>query len=111
LFGLIALLLIDSAIGRIDRGDVFRGASELLHAADAREEMFHERSRKEFARAGAIAKHKKTNQFKAELLREWDAGKFKTQVAAKTWATKVKKWPLNPEVAARWIRDHEKSKK
>jgi len=116
LLAVIALLLIDSATARLDRGDAIGGAAEMLHAADAREEAFNgtrsDRRPKwnEFARLGGLARHKGTDQYKAEVLRRWDAGEFKTQVGASKWATKTMKWPVNPRVVERWIREHQRTK-
>jgi hypothetical protein len=118
LFGLIVLLLIDSAVNRLEQGDAIGAGAELVHAAEAREEMLYKvhqnawqaEARTRFARTGGLAAHQRTAEYKETILREWDSGKFETKAAAKRWASGTMRWPVNPEVVERWIREHEKAK-
>jgi len=112
----VGLLLIDSAVTSLEKGDVILAASESLQAAEVLEELVAEgtarsavqRARRDFARAGGMAANRETAEYKSEVLKEWQTGRFKgNKSAAARWA--LKQFPLpNQEVVRRWIRDHEK---
>lgn len=117
LCGLIALLLIDSAVGHLDKDDPFLAASDAMEAASCVEQMFHDRryrqmlqeARKELARKGGAAAHRETDEYKTQVIAKWNSGVFKTKADAARWA--MKEFPLrNQEVVVRWLRDADKDK-
>jgi len=116
LCGLIALLLIDSAVEHLDNDDPFVAASEAMEAAFCVEQMFHDRgyrhmlqeARKELARKGGVAAHRETDGYKEQVIAKWRTGTFKTKAAAARWA--MKEFPLrSQEVVVRWLREADKS--
>lgn len=116
LFGLIALLLIDSAVEHLDRKDPFIAGSDAVEAAFCVEQMFHDRgyrhileqARKDLARKGGIAAHRETDEYKAEVIAKWRTGVFTTKAEAARWA--MKQFPLrSQEVIVRWLRAAERN--
>jgi hypothetical protein len=115
LFGLIALLLIDSAVAHLNHGHCFPAAAELLHAAEARDEMLYETLAKEWQRQGrtltaqaaARARHHEKDEIRKALLAEWDTGRFEGNKAA-AGRSALKDHNVHPRTVERWIREHEK---
>jgi hypothetical protein len=115
LCGLIALLLIDSAVELLDNDDPFLAASNAMEAASCVEQMFHDRSyrhmlkeaRSDLARKGGAAAHRETDEYKAQVVAKWMSGVFRRKVDAARWA--MKEFPLrNQEVVVRWLREADK---
>lgn len=115
LCGLIALLLIDSAVERLDNDDPFLAASDGMEAALCVEQMFHDRSyrhmlqkaRTDLARKGGAARHRETGAYKTQVVAKWRTGAFKSKAAAARWA--MRQFPLpSQEVVVRWLREADK---
>jgi hypothetical protein len=115
---LIALLLIDSSVEKLEQGDFELASSDAMEAADIFSDYILgvgvqeriNRERGEFARAGAQASHRKSLEKRTQLLAKWDAGCFKSKAEAGRWADK-NGFSRNSQVVARWIVEHEKKKK
>jgi len=117
LCGLIALLLIDSAVELLDRDDPFLAASDAMEATLCVEQMSFDRgyrhmlqeARQDLARKGGAAAHRETDEYKTQVVAKWHSGEFTTKVAAARWA--MKEFPLrNQEVVVRWLREADKEK-
>jgi hypothetical protein len=114
--GFISLLLIDSGIAFLDRDETINAASDLIRAAEAREELLYESkyaigksAREDVARAGGKERHATTNTQKHELLSKWDTGIFhNNKTRAGEWA--LRQYGVKVETARIWIRAHEKNK-
>jgi hypothetical protein len=107
--------LIDSSVEYLDNDDPFLAASDAMEAALCVEQMFDDRgyrhmlqqARTDLARKGGIARHRETDDYKAQVVAKWKTGAFKTKVAAARWA--MKQFPLpNQEVVVRWLREADK---
>jgi hypothetical protein len=115
-FGLIALLLIDSVVERLERHDVIRAACELLHAAEAREELLYEsrarvwqqHARQTVARAGGLAAYRTHDEYRRRIIEKWKSGAFRTKAAASRWATNMERMNVNPRTVERWLREQER---
>lgn len=115
--GLIALLLIDSSVEHLDNDDPFLAASDAMEAALCLEQMLYDRNyrhmlqqaRTELARKGGVARHRETDDYKAQVVAKWRTGAFKTKVAAVRWA--MRQFPLpSQEVVVRWLRESDKAR-
>jgi hypothetical protein len=113
----VALLLVDSAIAHLDAEDLVAGASDLIRAAEAREEMFtlarakvaEQKARRAIAQSGGIGKHRETRAIKKKVLEKWATGVFENnKTNAARWACANFPKVESEEVVRRWIRAYEK---
>lgn len=113
-----ALLLIDDAVSALDRNDpwyaawAFYQAHDLLDELQSREgdRQAERRARKAIASAGGRARHAETEEYKAEILKEWKTGRFNgNKTACARWA--VRQYPIDDETVKRCLRTHERDTK
>jgi hypothetical protein len=106
--GLISLLLIDSGINFLEQRKTIDAASDIVHAAEAKEELLYE-TKFMIQQKGGFAKHARTERLKDIILAKWDKGTFGTNKSrAAQWASE--NYEINHEVVRRWLRDYERSK-
>ncbi len=110
-----ALLLLDDAIQALDSENPWYATWALYQAHDLLDELqsregdreAERKARKGFASAGGKARHAKTDDCKAPILREWKTGKFKgNKTACAQWA--VKQYPIEDVTVKRWLRAYER---
>jgi hypothetical protein len=110
--GFIALLLIDSAIDDLDRGDWITGSAALLRAATAVDFMIEpnllkaarRKAQEDFSRRGGARRHAEKEPFKDEILAEWATGRFESQAACVRWVAQQPHLDVVDETVKRWIR-------
>jgi hypothetical protein len=110
-----ALLLLDEAIQTLDSENPWYPTWALYQAHDLLDELqsresekeVERRERKTFAIAGARMRHAETDEYKAEILKEWKTGRFKgNKSACAKWA--IKQYPIKPSTVKRHLRAFEK---